>query len=66
MIRPTLLEQKVAGTKSLEVAQYFEKFSELKVAETKSRGTKSRGNLMSRKISKLKVAGTYCRVKFKN
>ena len=46
MIRPTLLEQKVAGTKSLEVAQYFEKFSELKVAETKSRGTKSRGNLM--------------------
>ena len=34
----TLLEQKVAGTKSREVAQCFEKFSELKVAGTKSRG----------------------------
>ena len=41
----TLLEQKVAGTKSREVAQCFEKFSELKVA-----GTKSRGNLLSRTI----------------
>ena len=40
----TLLEQKVAGTKSREVAQCFEKFSELKDAGTKSRGTKSRGN----------------------
>ena len=36
------------GTKSREVAQYFEKFSELKVAGTKSRGTESRGILMSR------------------
>ena len=47
------------GTKSREVAQYFENFSELKVTGTKSRGTKSRGtksrrNVMSRKISKLK------------
>ena len=68
----TLLEQKVAGTKSREVAQCFEKKLELKVAGTKSCGTKSRvelivaqnletksrGNLMSRKIQKLKVAGT--------
>ena len=49
----TLLEQKVAGTKSCGVAQCVEKISELKVAGTKSRGTKSRGtksrgNLMSR------------------
>ena len=71
-IYPTLLEQKVAGTKSREVAQCFEKKLEQKVAGTKSRGTKSRvelivaqnfktksrGNLMSRKIQKLKVAGT--------
>ena len=72
----TLLEQKVAGAKRREVAQCFENFSELKVAGTKSCGTKScvelivaqnfktksRGNLMSRKIQKLKVAGTKCRV----
>ena len=40
----TLLEQKVAETKSREVAQCFENFSELKVAGTK--------------VAELKVAGT--------
>ena len=54
-------EQKVAETKSREVAQCFENFSELKVAGTKSHGTKSPGNLMSQEIQKLKVAGTNCR-----
>ena len=58
MEKTTLLEQKVAGTKSREVAQCFEKKLELKVAGTKSRGSKSHGNLLSRKIQKLKVAGT--------
>ena len=62
---PTLLKQKVAGTKSREVAQCFEKILELNVAGTKSCGTISRGNLMSRKISKLKVVGTFCRPKSK-
>ena len=38
----TLLEQKVAGTKSREDTQCFEKKLELKVAGTKSCGTKSR------------------------
>ena len=32
------------GTKSREVAQCVENFSELKLAGPKSRGTKSRGN----------------------
>ena len=62
----TSLEPKVSGTKSREVAQCFEKFLELKVAGTKSHGTKSRGNLLSLKIEKLKVGGTICRAKFKN
>ena len=35
-------KQKVAGIKSREVAQSFEKFSELKVAGTKGCRTKSR------------------------
>ena len=68
----TLLEQKFAGTKNCKVAQCFEKKLELKVEGTKSCGTKgrvelvvaqnletkSRGNLISRKIQKLKVAGS--------
>ena len=37
-----------------------------KVAWTKSRGTKSRGDLLSRKIQKQKVAGIYCRAKSEN
>ena len=69
----TLLEQKVVKSHVLKIFQNY-KLRELKVAELKVAGfnvaqnfkTKSRGNLLSRKIQKLRVAGINCRAKFKN
>ena len=54
----TLLEQKVAWTKSREVAQCFEKKMELIVAGSKSCGTKSRVELIVAQNFKTKFAGT--------
>ena len=56
----TLLAEKVAATKSREVAQCFGNFLVLNVAGFKSRAkfkNKKSGDLIKRKSSKQKVAG---------